>query len=153
MSNPTQQEMIILFKNNLNYVNSYSKIGAVLARKAVRNERIDTIIDNVVETTNTAGDDDVVVVGSKKEEYIVPFSKFHNRYMVDKPLNDTFQEYKACGKCLAYQYSGESFQFESPWNELMLVQDGDYLATPDDSFSEVYRIEQQAFLETYVISE
>ena len=39
--------------------------------------------------------------------------------------------------------------FMAPWNEEMIVHNGDFLATTDAFIPEVYRIERDAFFKTY----
>ena len=50
---------------------------------------------------------------------------------------------------IAYEYEGESMVFTAPWNEDMIVNKGDFLATTDETIPEVYRIERSAFYQTY----
>lgn len=141
--------MIHLFKNNSHLTSIYKKFGTVMARLAKVGEEIVTLIDGKVETKNTAKENDVIVKGLKDEEYIIGHDKFKLRYSVDKPVTDTFTAYEPNGTCIAYEYTGASFLFKAPWDEDMIVNHGDFLATIDESVPEVYRIERNAFFKTY----
>jgi hypothetical protein len=147
--NLTQEQMISVFLENQQEIKKYNKQGSVLARKALTGEEIVTKINGIVETKNTAKENDVLLKGVKGEEYLMSDSKFEARYNVDKELSNQFQEYKATGSCFAYQYKGISMEFIAAWGELMRVEPGDYLAAPDSTYSEVYRIEKDAFIQTY----
>lgn len=144
-----QLSMIHLFKNNNHLTSLYKKFGAVMARLAKTGEEIITVIDGIVETKNTAKENDVVVKGLKGEEYLIGHDKFKTRYTVNTPVTDTFAAYEPNGTCIAYEYTGASFVFRAPWDEDMIVNDGDFLATIDKSVPEVYRIERDAFFKTY----
>jgi len=144
-----QEQMIKLFLENVDKACTYKKQGLVQARLAIPGEKIETILDGVIETTNIAKDNDVIVKGIKGEEYIVSSDKFKSRYIVVVPLSNLFFNYEPNGSCFAYEYVGESFSFMAAWNEPMIVNSGDYLATTDVSVPEVYRIEKEAFFLTY----
>lgn len=144
-----QLSMIHLFKNNSHLTSLYKKFGSVMARLAKAGEEIVTLIDGKVETKNTAKENDVIVKGLKGEEYIIGHEKFKARYTVNKAVTDTFTAYEPNGTCIAYEYTGDSFVFKAPWDEDMIVNRGDFLATIDKSVPEVYRIERDAFFRTY----
>lgn len=144
-----QQSMIDLFKKNTHLTALYKKFGAVMARLAKVGEKIVTVIDGKVETQNTAKENDVIVKGLKGEEYIIGHEKFKARYAVINPVTDTFTSYEPNGTCIAYEYEGESIVFTAPWNEDMILNKGDFLATTDETVPEVYRIERSAFYQTY----
>lgn len=144
-----QETMIELFKNNISQSALYKKFGAVMARLAKAGEEVLTIIEGQLETKNTAKENDVVVKGLKGEEYIIRHDKFKARYTVNTPVTDIFTSYEPNATCIAFQYTGESLLFTAPWNEDMIVNSGDFLATLDEQVSEVYRIEKDAFYKTY----
>lgn len=144
-----QKSMIDLFKKNVHLTNLYKKVGSVMARLAKVGEEIVTVIDGKVETKNTAKENDVVIKGLKGEEYIIGQEKFKARYTVNKPVSAEFSTYEPNGTCIAYEYQGENMVFMAPWNEEMIVHNGDFLATTDAFIPEVYRIERDAFFKTY----
>lgn len=147
-----QEQMIALFKSNQNSVKRYLKQGTVNAKLAIKDEKVKTEINGVVETVNTAKENDVVVQGSSNELYLINIEKFKARYNVEKELSSDFQEYKATGECFAFEFKGEGFSFIAPWAEEMIVEDGDFLASPNSEITEVYRIEKNAFYKTYKAS-
>lgn len=131
-------------------VKKYAKYGVVLARLAKKGETVRTVINGVQETTNTAREGDVVVKNPTGELYIVSVQKFTQRYKPIKALTDKFSKAKALGVCYAFQYRGESFKFEAPWGESMLIEDGDFLAQSEKgNYDDIYRIEKEAFKRTY----
>ena len=143
-----------LFNQNSDFVRLYEKFGAFDCRAAKAGENVLTIINDQIETTNVARDGDVVVRGPKGEEYIISLKKFVDRYRVDKALTDDYQKFETKGRVLAYMHIGPSFKFVASWGEEMIVDDGDYLATPCNLIplgfdDEVYRIERTVFNETY----
>ena len=66
-----QTDMIALFKENYSQAESYEKFSKAQVRLAKSEEKVTTIIDGVVETSNTAKAGDVVVMGTRGEEYII----------------------------------------------------------------------------------
>lgn len=144
-----QKSMIDLFKKNTHLTALYKKVGAVMARLAKIGEEIVTVIDGKVETKNTAKENDVIIKGLKGEEYIIGHEKFKARYTVNNLVSSEFSSYEPNGTCIAYEYQGESMVFTAPWNEDMIVHNGDFLATTDSTVPEVYRIERDAFFKTY----
>lgn len=125
-------------------VKTYHKFGTVKARQAKAGEVIDTIIDGVKETTNTAKSGDFVVTGPAGEEYIIDGKKFGARY---EKVSDGV--YKAIGSCSAFLWKGSPFSFESSWGERMICDKGDYLASVEKDLSQPYRIESSVFKKTY----
>lgn len=144
-----QTDMIALFKENYSQAESYEKFSKAQVRLAKSEEKVTTIIDGVVETSNTAKAGDVVVMGTRGEEYIISEENFRARYQLEAQLSEQYQECKATGKCIAYSYNGPDMEFTAAWGEKMIVKNGDYLATTDKNVPEVYRIEKKAFHETY----
>lgn len=125
-------------------VGQYQKVGVVKARPAKVGERIDTVIDGKLETTNKANVGDYVVTGPKGEEYIISWDKFKKRYV--KTSNPG--EYKAIGTCWAFKLK-QPIAFTASWGELMTGQPGDFIASTDSKGSDPYRIEHDIFLKTY----
>ena len=144
----------------------YNKKGGVFARSAKSGEVIETIINGVKETQNTASEGDFVVqnMTTSGEFYILTPDKIKKRYAeskdVEVPSNlkdQGFKFYKAKGSCMALEYteelgSPEEIRFMASWGEEMLCQRGDFLVCPVNDGAiekEVYRIEKNAFSETY----
>ncbi len=138
----TQQEVIDIVKNN--DPQEFEKFGLVAFRTAKIAELVETVIDGKKETEKMASPGDAIITGSKNENYTISKEKFSERYNV-------IGEYLAqpIGKCYGNVYNGEPFTFEAPWKEEMICEDGDYLVSPDDKFSEAYRIEKSGFSNTY----
>lgn len=148
----SQADMKKKFEENKNKAEKYEKVGMFDCRAAKAGEEVVTIIGGEKETSNKAKTGDVVVKGPEGEEYILSQAKFEARYHQDgKKLTSEYQKFRTKGFILAYMYEGKSFKFIASWDEEMLVNDGDYLATPSLSFpiDEVYRIEKKVFAKTY----
>ena len=154
----TKEEVIQLFKNAYKNkkVELYNKFGNVLARNAIPGEQIVTIIDDKIETSNYAKQNDVVVkniASESQEQYIINKDKFLSRYKLDE-LTFNFSLAEPTGKCYAFRYLGENFTFEAPWGEMMVVENGDMIAvTSLSDLNDIYRIEKNAFLKTYMKQE
>lgn len=104
----------------------YHKFGSVKARLAKVGEKIDTIIDGKIETTNMAKENDVIVTGIKGEKYIIKKDKFLIRYKGPN-LSSKDKTYEAIGHCFAIKYLGRSVKFKASWGEEMILNKGDYL--------------------------
>ncbi|WP_407579536.1 hypothetical protein [Citrobacter koseri] len=127
-------------------VENFQKKGEVLARKAIEGEKINTIIDGELETTNVAKKGDVVV---KDKEYIMSKEKFDNRYSGGE-VGDAFSTFKAKGKIWAMEYVGKPIEFVASWGEKMILKTGDFLCNPEkDKPGDLYRIEKSAFTQNY----
>ncbi len=138
---------------------TYQKIGRVLARPAQAGEVIHTITADGLETTNTAKPGDWLVQNPTHaaEQYLVPSDAFEQRYQYLRPASNDWAEYQAIGRIRALPLTDqwlqalqlpEAFEFIAAWGSPMKAQKGDFLASPED-FSEVYRIAQAEFWETY----
>ena len=136
-------------------VGHYKKFGDIKARPAIFGEIVNTVIDGVVETTNTAQNvDDFVVTGPMGEQYIISATTLRKRYdqVTDyDPSNPSGNVgYRAKGECWAFKHEGEQFKFDAPWGEEMLVEDGDMIAVADlNNMDDIYRIQKDAFAKTY----
>lgn len=126
----------------------YAKTGTVRARLALEGEKIDTILDGKLETTNTAKPFDVVVIGPKNEEYLVPQNTFIPRYK-GPALTHELQSYEAQGIVFAIPWDQDPLTFVAPWGEEMIIEPGDYLASTTRDGDAPYRIEREAFSLTY----
>jgi hypothetical protein len=132
-------------------VRHYSKKGQVDIRPAVAGEVIETVIDGVHETVNTAAAGDYVVHGVRGEFYIIKAETLAKRYgePVTAADRDGFRRYPAKGDFYAFCYEGEPFKFIAPWREEMIANPGDFIGTNVIGSNEYYRIEKSAFAATY----
>jgi hypothetical protein len=132
-------------------VRHYAKKGQVDIRPAVAGEVIETVIDGVRETVNTAAPGDHVVRGVKGELYVIKAETLAKRYgeALTPPDPEGYRSYPAKGDFYAFRYEGEPFRFTAPWKEGMIANPGDYIGTTAMSSQEYYRIEQSAFAATY----
>lgn len=147
----SQKAMKSMFSHYYSHSQRYQKIGTTFARLAYPGELITTVLDGYFETKNIAAVNEVVLKGTKGEEHLIGYEKFHARYSVDKPLSSDYQSYSANGTCIAFEYTGDSIEFQAAWNEKMIINSGDFLATLDETVPEIYRIERDAFFKTYKI--
>ena len=141
---------------------TYEKFKEIYARKAVPGEVIKTYTSDGYETQNTAGDGDFIVKNTTdaKEMYILTKEKFEKRYKYIKKLDSKWNVYQPIGKIKAVKVdnaltkklgvNGIDFSIETSWGEEMTVKKGDLLVSPLD-YSEVYRIANKEFYETYRI--
>jgi hypothetical protein len=139
---------------------TYEKFKVIYARKAVPGEVIKTYTSDGYETQNTAGEGDFVVKNTTdaKEMYILTKEKFEKRYKYSKRLDSKWNIYQPVGKIKAVKVdnsltkklgvSDVDFSIETSWGEEMTVKKGDFLVSPLD-YSEVYRIANKEFFETY----
>ncbi|MDR2879590.1 MAG: hypothetical protein LBV03_06725 [Fusobacteriales bacterium] len=155
-----QKLLLENMKPVLQKAKTYEKFKAVFARKAVPGEILKTYTSDGYETQNTAGEGDFVVRNTTdaKEMYILTKEKFEKRYKYLKKLDSKWNVYQPLGKVKAVKadntlikklgVEGIDFSIETSWNEEMTVKKGDFLVSPLD-YSEVYRIADKEFYETY----
>jgi len=135
----------------------------ILARTATEGEKIVTITNDGVETINHAKNGDYIVKNQTVagEMYIVPKSKFEERYEFLNESENGFSEFSSHGRIFAIEMNKENleflkqpneFKFIAPWGENMIVKENDYLATPLN-YKEIYRIARKEFFETYQLDE
>ncbi len=141
----------------------YEKYKEIEAKEAEGGEVIKTVTSDGLETENKAEKGDYIVKNLTEagEQYIIRKDKFKMRYEYLETGTDRFKRYKAIGKIKAIAVSEdvmkllnrkEEFFFMAPWGQKMIVKEGDYLVSPLD-YSEVYRIAQKEFFETYRLQE
>lgn len=139
----------------------YRKYKKIYARKAVNNEKIQTVTADGLETSNTAKEGDFVIKNQTdaQEMYILGSKKFNEKYRLLREAEDGFSEYEPRGKVIGLKLTPNlltelgldaEFEFIAPWGEKMVAKKGDYIVTPQD-YSEVYRIARKEFFETYEI--
>ncbi len=147
------------FDKNFDNRKTYQRFGKIIYRPAGLDETVLTIVDGRVETINKAEFGDVIVrnmeLGSSSEQYIIgDKEKFLSRYdPVGESINiDNHQcgFAKSTGLTEAVEYKGERIEFVAPWGEMMECLDGDYLCIlPGEDTDQTYRIEKEAFSQTY----
>ena len=133
-------------------IRKFEKYGVFDAEKVENKQRVKTIIDGKVETTNTANVGDYILTGASGEEYAVKEDTFKKRYAPITVGGKT--KYKAVGACYGVMYTGEPFKFTAPWGEEMVCENNDMIVStsidPDKAVEDVYRIEYKTFRKTYV---
>jgi hypothetical protein len=110
-------------------------------RVADKEEEILTVINKKVETKNAAKPGDYILTGSMGEQYVLPANKFESRYFI--------VENKAKTKPVEIKakiYKGPPISFQTNWGEEMILEGEDSLV---DNSGEYYRIDANAFLNTY----
>ncbi len=133
-------------------VERYKKYGAVDARLAIPGEKITTVIDGEIETTNVANRGDVVVMNTttkSREQYIITIDKFNGRYVDPQNLVESWGTFFPSGETDAFVWDGNSMSFIAPWGEEMIVHNGDYIARIPGTSDDIYRIARDEFLNTY----
>ena len=131
------------------------KIGYVAARKAEKEERLETR-SNGKETTNTARPGDFVVTNLTPQReplrdrdnhlniYVITAAKFADLYQPTGESNEHGEVHKAKGIISAIALPG-GFDIAAPWGERQTAADG-YLVC---NGSEVYGVSRDAFDTTY----
>jgi hypothetical protein len=138
-----QQEMKDFYTNLPSQEKSYQKKSFTLKfRVADKIEKVETVIDGKKETENTAKTGDYILTGTKGENFVLTPEKFNSRYIIAGGLAKTKPV-----KIFAKEYSNqEPVSFTASWGEKMILEIGDFLVRND---AEYYRIEKQAFANTY----
>ncbi len=156
----SQQEL--LEKMDFSKAQTYEKYKEVYARKAVPGEIIKTYTKDGLETQNIAKEGDFVVrnITEAEEMYILTAEKFNSRYEFKADTDNEWKLYKPLGKIkgikvdnkilrkLGIKKGAKEFYIMANWGEKMIVKKNDYLVSPLDN-SEVYRIAEKEFFETY----
>jgi hypothetical protein len=132
-------------------VEEVAKFARIHARQGILGEEIVTKMANgLEETRNTVtldeetGEPGWVVTNPDGEEYIVPDSKFKNKYEID-PENP--EQYKPKGGPVLSSPINEHIVFEAPWGGAMKIEAGGslILGGPND----IYGIQKAEFENTY----
>jgi len=123
----------------------------LLARPAKVGEKIETTVNGVKETQNTAKVNDYVITGIKGEQYIISKDVLVKRYdieTIDHPRNE-YDYVNITTKPVVIDCSicEEDMTFTASWGEDMVANTGDFLVYEDGKLS--YRIEREVFLNTY----
>lgn len=138
---------------------SYRKFKKIFARKAKKVERIATITNDGLETTNRAKTGDYIVKNQTDacEEYVMSPKSFKDRYKYKKRSKSGYSEYESIGRITALEVNksflkklklNKEFFFEAAWGSKMVVKEKDFLVCPFNG-NEVYRIARKEFFETY----
>lgn len=150
----TQQEICQKLLPSIQKSPIYTKSGVFKYR--IPGERISTIVDGNLETSNFAPcTTKVVMVGPKNEEYLVDTDKFSSKYTVITVAPEDGSGYgtaSANGKIHAIQVVSENFipSFIAAWGEQMNVTLGGFYACPVGG-NEVYFIDEEVFYATYSV--
>lgn len=149
-----------------------SKFGEIFARRALAGEEIVTVVAGKQETRNVAKEGDYIVCNPGGEEYVVLGGVFARRYKSVEGGNSkqidgrNYELFSPKGRVRAVEVTAEiaerlgfrfnasgEYHFKASWGETMVVKVGDYLVIPlnEDAspMGEVYRIERNAFGQTY----
>ena len=129
---------------------------------------LETIINGVVETSNTYQPGDYIMCGTEGERYVMQNIDFSLRYERSRPepatsadlAKEGFSLYQPKGKIWGHEVTENDAatyfpagQFIAPWGSTMIVEEGDFLAMPFPTGGELYRIERKAFEKTYTLGE
>lgn len=150
-----QERMMPFLRNG----KTYEKFKEIEAMEAKGGEVIETITSDGLETRNTAKKGDYIVRNTTgaREMYILKRDKFNKRYEYKDKTDGEWKMYRSVGRIKGVRVGDElirdlevedEFDFMAPWGERMIVKRGDYLVSPLD-YSEVYRIAEKEFFETY----
>lgn len=132
----------------------FEKVTTVEAKTLKAGEEIVTVIDGEEETKNTAKEGDVLIKGIGGEKYVISLHTFKERYLTTDSkkvtkVPPTFTKFTSTGFAYAFQWKNPTMKFIAPWNEEMICNEGDFLATTSLDDIEVYRIESNIFKKTY----
>eukprot|EP00746_Dinoflagellata_sp_MGD_P165830 gnl/MRDRNA2_/MRDRNA2_95332_c0_seq1.p1 gnl/MRDRNA2_/MRDRNA2_95332_c0~~gnl/MRDRNA2_/MRDRNA2_95332_c0_seq1.p1 ORF type:complete len:183 (+),score=33.35 gnl/MRDRNA2_/MRDRNA2_95332_c0_seq1:52-600(+) len=154
----------------------FFKFKRAFVRPAKPNESISTILNGQLETTNVAKEGDWIVRADTTdgEQYILTPQKFEALYepaalpienhpqkvMLEAQGFNAYAPKKSAVRCIEVTHEildiFPNKQFIAAWGQPMLVQIDDILAgkmDPDGNLLEVYRIEKNAFAETYKVGD
>lgn len=147
----SQEALKTQLKTSLENSGIFEKFKPIFAREAKIGEVIKTYTKDGLETTNTVVEPSYIVKNTTdaKEEYAVTKSKFEKRYKFIKKENKEWSVFQPIGEIKAIKVKNDdTFFIIAPWGEEMIVKKGDFLVSPLD-YSEVYRIANKEFFETY----
>lgn len=135
--------------NNLPRNKATKKSFTLDARILTKDEKIETIIDGKTETTKNGKIGEYVITGTKGEEYVVDAKTVAKKYTINKTGNNAKITTKPVE--IDFAVSDREFTFTASWGEDMISEPGDALVYEDGKLS--YRIEKEAFSNTYDINE
>lgn len=156
MKNQTEMIAILLAGNPKHF----TKHGVFTFYIAIKEHEVITSIAGKEETRNIALPGDYVLKGISGEKYVVHPEAFAKRYKVTSTnswnqmqANDDHENEGsaiATGECYGIVWESDDDKFESPWGGDMIINKGDMLVSPDDKFTQAYRIAIDEFNKTYV---
>uniref|UniRef100_A0A6T1GLY1 Uncharacterized protein n=1 Tax=Alexandrium monilatum TaxID=311494 RepID=A0A6T1GLY1_9DINO len=161
---PSQAEALEAWRDRLMAGQLYQKVTPMHARLAVEDGVLETVINGKVETTKTYKAGDYILLGTEGEKYVLGADKFGERYDLatvedagDADLSSQgYKVYRPTGRVWAAQLDADAVQaafpagkFIAAWGSEMVVEAGDYIATPYPAAGEIYRVEKSAFANTY----
>lgn len=130
----------------------FEKYKPVMVRKGELGEEIKTYTKDGLETVNTVKDENSYIIKNMtgaKEEYIIKGDKLASRYKLSRKIDNIWSEYVPVGEIKVVKVGNEEeFYIIAPWGEKMIVKENDFLVSPLD-YSEIYRIANEEFKETY----
>lgn len=147
----TQEELKEQLTPSLTNSIVFEKFKPILAREGKIGETIKTFTKDGLETINQVTVPSYIVKNTTdaKEEYIVTKDKFEKRYAFFKKENKTWSFFKPIGEIKVVKVKNNNeFFILAPWGEKMIVKKDDFLVSPLD-YSEIYRIANKEFFETY----
>lgn len=137
----------------------YKKKSLIRAKKAEPGTVVFTKTSDGFETKNTAEKGDWLVENqtSAKESYLIKAETFDKKYTLLHSLGNGWGCYQPKGEISAMKVSSldlenlgaqEQLEFQAPWKESIVLKPGDFLVISLEK-SEIYRVAQKEFLETY----
>lgn len=158
----TQAEIFEILKDLIPSGTKYRKVGKGSAVIAKGGEKIQTILKGEIETENVATKGDYIFTNedsSEKETYIIKPDDMAKKYAFDG------EYYIPTGKIVGVELTEEilnkvnlpkEFKFHPKWHSEnyyadMIAKIGDIMAFGLPELNEVWRIEKDAFKQTYVL--
>ena len=137
----------------------YTKRSLIRAKKANPGTLVITRTSDGQAYENTANPGDWLIENQTavSEHYLMKEATFSKKYSLHQALGEGWGAYSALGQVYAKQltpqeikdFSGaQNIDFEGPQYKTINLQLGDYMVIPTDK-SEVYRITEKEFLQTY----
>jgi hypothetical protein len=112
---------------------------------AAQDQQVETVINEKVETTNTAHEGDKIITGPKGERYVLTGAQFDKMYQED-PSNPS--RYISKQVIRAHTLT-EDTEITAPWGEKQRAAKGGVVAQSVSNPRDVYLIEEGAFKATY----
>ena len=164
MAVPTQAAVLETWEQRLKASPVFAKSTKVQAKVMTEAGELETVIKGVKETSRAYKVGDYIIQNPTGERYAIDRATFTKRYLVlaaepattPEMAEEGFQLFTACGHVWAHQItqaecdaSFPSSSFMAAWGEPMRMEPGDFLCMPSPAGGEVYRIEKDAFAQTY----
>ena len=136
---PTSKKKLIY-----NFVQSDKNMPAMTYTVAQEQKPVVTMTADGKETQNVADVNDIIMSGPSRENYVIKAAKFPKLY-VGKIGEAVHPEQSP--RSVALYTGSEVVKFVAPWNELMVLNPGDYLV--QEGPGKYYRIAKQEYEQTY----